>query len=50
MKTRVVVIVAVLGISGLALAEFAGAAGSIVAAAAFVGLASTLIVRGLFRG
>lgn len=38
---------AILGIGGLALADSAGAAGSIAAAATIVGAASALIVRGL---
>jgi len=40
---------AVLGVGGLALAESAGAAGSVVAAAAIVCATSVLVVRGLLR-
>ena len=49
MKKRVVVIVAAISIGGLALAEFAGAAGSIIATVAFAGLALRLVVQGLLR-
>ncbi len=49
---RVLWIAMILGVPivcGFALNESSGAAGSITAAATLVGLASTLIVRGLFN-
>ncbi len=45
----VAVIIAVSSVCGLALTESSGIAGSITAVATLVGLASTLIVRGLFK-
>jgi len=45
----IAVIFGVPSVCGFALSESSGAAGSITAAATLVGLASTLIVRGLFK-